>query len=167
MNRRRNELKPAVIGALESRGNLSEALSRRIQNERDAGFVVFQRPPEPVETTPATRVAQEAAQPTQTVQETAQAAQPSPMERYQQFISTPQAGETPVTAGEIAGRVRPEELPLTQAGRSAFHRELDQIIGFEWKKSVEGVNDVARTFRTIGWRHRDLLEVPQDAMQAM
>src|SRR5690606_28241801 len=54
MNRRRNELKPAVIGALESRGNLSEALARRIQNERDAGFVVFQRPPEPVETTPAT-----------------------------------------------------------------------------------------------------------------
>src|SRR5690606_9719595 len=167
MNRRRNELKPAVIGALESRGNLSEALSRRIQNERDAGFVVFQRPPEPVETTPATRVAQEAAQPTQAVQETAQAAQPSPTERYQQFISTPQAGETPVTAGEIAGRVRPEELPLTQAGRSVFHRELDQIVGFEWKKSVEGVNDVARTFRTIGWRHRDLLEVPQDAMQAM
>jgi len=179
MNRRRNELKPAVIGALESRGNLSEALARRIQNERDAGFVVFQRPPEPVETTPATRVAQEAAQPTQTVQETAQAAQqaaaaveapatqPSPMERYQQFISTPQAGETPVTAGDIAGRVRPEELPLTQVGRSAFHRELDQIVGFEWKKSVEGVKDVARTFRTIGWRHRDLLEVPQDAMQAM
>src|SRR5690606_32791240 len=53
MNRRRNELKPAIIGALESRGNLSEALARRIQNERDAGFVVFQRPPEPVETTPA------------------------------------------------------------------------------------------------------------------
>src|SRR5690606_31907519 len=156
MNRRRNELKPAVIGALESRGNLSEALARRIQNERDAGFVVFQRPPEPVETTPATRVAQEAAQPTQ----------PSPTERYQQFISTPQVGETPVTAGDIAGRVRPEELPITQAGRSAFHRELDQIVGFEWKKSVEGVNDVARTFRTIGWRHRDLLEVPQDAMQA-
>src|SRR5690606_32870069 len=132
MNRRRNELKPAVIGALESRGNLSEALARRIQNERDAGFVVFQRSPEPVETTPVTRVAQEAAQPTQTVQETAQAAQqaaaveapatqPSPMERYQQFISTPQAGETPVTAGDIAGRVRPEELPLTQVGRSAFH----------------------------------------------
>lgn len=167
MNRRRNELKPAVIGALESRGNLSEALARRIQNERDAGFVVFQRPPEPVETTPATRVAQEAAQPTQAVQETAQAAQPSPTERYQQFISTPQAGETPVTAGDIAERVRPEELPLTQTGRSAFHRELDQIVGFEWKKSVEGVNDVARTFRTIGWRHRDILEVPQDAMQAM
>src|SRR5690606_31548053 len=96
MNRRRNELKPAVIGALECRGNLSEALARRSQNERDAGFVVFQRPPEPVETTPVTRAAQEAAQPTQTVQETAQtaqqaaaaveapAAQPSPMERYQQ-----------------------------------------------------------------------------------
>lgn len=130
MANRRDELKPAILGALERRGDLGDVLLGRIEAERAAGVVPIELP----------RGAVEASAP------------PRPQ---QALLEQVRPGERAITEAEIRTVINPDELgvpePLARDGR---------IAGFLTEIRAEAGQEAERVFRTPSPRHLDIIDNP-------